>query len=238
MDFFNTIKLQQLISQLQSVTPENFNYWECFGLILKVIGLIIGYAIIYVVIPIAVIGLIIFSIAMLPSILFKISAADRTIKEISYDTHLGMCFTYERGKWGEYLKKQKKAKHSIIVIFSVVAILLISPIYFSPEASFWGWVTLLIGIVVAVYAVYFWDPVNTITKNEKEIYEKRVYDLLWQRAYQNASPQEKESKTAMHAMIVADFKEHRSEFSYDVIMEKRDKRDREGGNTIWTFLTY
>ena len=81
MDFFT--KQQQLISQLQGVTPENFNYWECFGLILKVIGLIIGYAIIYVVIPIAVIGLIIFSIAMLPSILFKISAAERTIKEIS-----------------------------------------------------------------------------------------------------------------------------------------------------------
>jgi hypothetical protein len=239
MDFFT--KLQQLISQLQGVTPENFNYWECFGLILKVIGLIIGYAVIYVAIAIAVIGLIIFSIAKLPGILFKISAADRTIKEISYDTHLGMCFTYERGKWEEYLKKQKKAKHSIIVIFSVVAILLISPIYFSPEASFWGWVTLLIGIGVAVYATYFWDPLDTITKNEKEIYEKRVYDLLWGRAYQNASPQEKESKTAMHTIIVADFKEHRSDFAYNVIMkerDKRDKRDREGGNIIWTFLTY
>lgn len=243
MDFFT--KQQQLISQLQGVTPENFNYWECFGLILKVIGLIIGYAIIYVVIPIAVIGLIIFSIAMLPSILFKISAADRTIKEISYDTHpgmcstyLGMCFTYERGKWGEYLKKQKKAKHSIIVIFSVVAILLISPIYFSPEASFWGWVTILIGIGIAVYAVYFWDPVSTITKNEKEIYEKMVYDLLWQRAYQNASPQEKESKTAMHTIIVADFKEHRSDFAYNAIMKERDKKDKEGENIIWTFLTY
>lgn len=233
MDFFVTIKLQQLISQLQGVTPENFNYWECFGLILKVIGLIICYA----VIPIAVIGLIIFSIAMLPGILFKISAVDRTIKEISYDTHLGMCFTYERGKWGEYLKKQKKAKHSIIAIYSVVAILLIiSPIYFSPEATFWGWVTLIICIGVAVYAEYFWDPVNTITKNEKELYEKRVYDLLWERAYQNASPQEKESKTAMHAMIVADFKEHRSDFAYNVIMkerDKRDKRDREGGNIIY-----
>lgn len=234
MDFFNIIKLQQLISQLQSVTPENFNYWECFGLILKVIGLIIGYA----VISIAVIGLIIFSIAKLPGILFKISAADRTIKEISYDTHLGMCFTYERGKWGEYLKKQKKAKHSIIAIFSVIAILLISPIYFSPEASFWGWVTLIIGIGVAVYATYFWDPLDTIIKNEKEIYEKRVYDLLWGRAYQNASPQEKESKTAMHTIIVADFKEHRSDFAYNVIMKEREKRDREGGNIIWTFLTY
>lgn len=229
MDFFNTIKLQQLISQLQSVTPENFNYWECFGLILKVIGLSIGYA----VIPIAMIGLIFFSIAKLPGILFKISAADRTIKEISYDTHLGMCFTYERGKWEEYLKKQKKAKHSIIAIFSVIAILLISPIYFSPEASFWGWMTLLICIVVAVYATYFWDPLDTITKNEKEIYEKRVYDLLWGRAYQNASPQEKESKTAMHTIIVADFKEHRSDFAYNVIMKERDKRDREGGNIIY-----
>ena len=120
----------------------------------------------------------------------------------------------------------------------MVAILLISPIYFSPEASFWGWVTLLIGIVVAVYAVYFWDPPYTIIKNEKEIYEKRVYDLLWERAYQNASPQKKESKTAMHTIIVADFKEHRSDFAYNVIMKERDKRDREGGNIIWTFLTY
>ena len=53
-----------------------------------------------------------------------------------------------------------------------------------------------------------------------------------------ASPQEKESKTAMHTIIVADFKEHRSDFAYNAIMKERDKKDKEGENILWTFLTY